>query len=74
MHPLLYLGLALILLGNLWFAFLAFRHSIIWGLFVLLIPGAALIFLIKNWKESRWPWWLSLSGILVCLVQKVLAT
>ena len=70
MSFLLYIGLAMILAGNLWFAFLAFKHSAVWGFCVLLIPGAALIFLIKNWNESRWAWWLTLLGLLFCLAQK----
>jgi hypothetical protein len=71
-NALLYIGLAIMVAANLWFVFLAFKHSIIWGLFVLLIPGAALIFLIKNWKESRWAWWLALFGGLLCLIQKAI--
>jgi len=72
MTPLLIIGCGVILLGNFWFAALAFRVSVLWGLAVLLIPFVSLMFLIKFWDRAKWAWWFSLSGMLICLAQKAI--
>ena len=72
MTPLLILGCAIIVLGNLWFAALAFRVSLFWGLAVLFIPFVSLMFLVKFCDRAKWAWWFSLSGLVMCLVQKAI--
>jgi len=71
-NPVLIIGCGIILVGNLWFTYLAFRVSVIWGLGVLLVPFVSLMFLIRHWERARWAWWCALSGLLICLVQKAI--
>lgn len=47
------LGMIILFVGIIVFIVSAFRVSIVWGLCVLLLPGAGLIFLLLNWGKAR---------------------
>jgi hypothetical protein len=74
MHPLQYLGIGIMLLAQIWFIVLAFRFSTIWGLLVLFIPFAAIVFLIRNWQNAKWAFWVDLVGLIICFIPKALAS
>lgn len=59
---LLLLGAVLVLVGMILFLIKAFRVSVAWGLGVLLLAPVGLVFLVKNWKESRTSFLLQLGG------------
>ncbi len=46
------LGIGFSIVGSIMFIVAAFRTSITWGVCVLLVPGAALIFLIIHWNVA----------------------
>ncbi|MBW4653970.1 MAG: tetratricopeptide repeat protein [Kaiparowitsia implicata GSE-PSE-MK54-09C] len=50
--------------GNVWGLVLAFQDSILWGLAYLLIPFAALVFILKRWSRAgaRNAFWLQFVG------------
>jgi hypothetical protein len=52
--------------ASIWFLVAAFRVGVLWGICTLLIPGAALVFLIVHWSEARAPF-------SVCLLTSVAA-
>jgi hypothetical protein len=56
------LGLTVLVnvVAGLWFLVAAFRVGILWGICVLLIPGAALVFLVMHWAEAKTPFLISL--------------
>jgi hypothetical protein len=55
-------GLVMALWGGLQNLVLAFRTSILWGLAVLFIPGAALLFLLLYWQDTKKWFLLGLKG------------
>ena len=63
--PLTLLGLAAIvsLVAGIWLLVLAFRKRVWWGLAVLFIPMANIVFMIMEWAEARRPFYLSLLAI-----------
>jgi hypothetical protein len=67
-----FLGCTIIILGNFWFTYLAFKVSALWGLAVFLIPFVSIMFLIRHWERAKWAWWFSLSGLLICFIQNVI--
>lgn len=58
------LALLLIVAASLWSLVLAFQRHILWGLAVLLLPFAGLIFLFVAWSEAKRPFVLSLCAII----------
>jgi hypothetical protein len=44
---------------------LAFRTSVLWGVLVLLVPCAAIVFAIMNWAEARKPFLIYICGAVV---------
>ena len=53
------------LVGGLWLLISAFGVSVLWGLCVLLLPGAQLVFTIIRWDEARRPFLTSLAGFVL---------
>jgi thiol-disulfide isomerase/thioredoxin len=56
----IFLSLLTWVFGGIFLLVVAFRKSIGWGLAVLLIPFAQLVFVIKNWGIARAPFWIQL--------------
>lgn len=63
----MYFGYLIMLMSGLAIMFLAFRKSIAWGIATLLVPFAAFVFVIKNWKEAKVSFGLYLVGVCVFL-------
>lgn len=47
------MSLILILGGAIWLVVIAFKDSVVWGLVVLFVPFAALVFVVKNWEKTK---------------------
>jgi hypothetical protein len=62
MQAILYLGIALILIGGVWLIMEAFDVSLLWGFGCLLVPPVSLIFVILHWQEAKKPFSLQLAG------------
>ncbi len=62
------LGLAIFLVGGLFYLVAAFRVSIWWGLGCLFIPIVQLFFLIVHWPAAKKPFFIQLLGFVVLLV------
>lgn len=63
---LLVVGLVVSLIGSVQFIIVAFREHIVWGICILLgVPFAALIFVVKYWEESRKPFLLQITGLII---------
>jgi hypothetical protein len=62
------IGLLLLLLGGIAFLVVAFRESVVWGLAVLVLPVASLVFLILHWSRAKDSFFLQLWGIAVVLL------
>jgi hypothetical protein len=56
------------LAGSIWLIVKAFQESVGWGIAVLLVPFANLVFAIKHWGVAKKPFLLSLVGGLLSLV------
>lgn len=55
--------------ASVWLVVVAFKQGPLWGLATLFIPFAALVFVIKFWRESKKPFLLSVgSGVAMILV------
>jgi hypothetical protein len=59
-------GLLAVVCATIWFIVVAFKRHIAWGLAVLLVPFANLVFLIRAWKVAKRPFILSLVGVVLC--------
>jgi hypothetical protein len=70
---LLLLGGVLLLVGLVMFIVNAFKVSVAWGLSVLLLAPIGLVFLVKNWKESKVSFLLQLAGGILVLAGMYLA-
>jgi hypothetical protein len=55
-------GAVLLLIGSIMFVVNAFKVSVAWGLGVLFLAPVGLVFLVKNWRESKKSFVLSLVG------------
>ncbi len=64
----LYLGLAICLIGGIGFLIAAFRTSILWGLAVLLISPVAIVYLIVHWQDAKEPFKIQLIGFVIMLI------
>ena len=69
---LLLVGAVLILVGCVMFIVNAFKVSVAWGLGVLLLAPVGLVFLVKNWRESKMSFLLSLGGAALVVVGALL--
>jgi uncharacterized membrane protein len=62
MEPLIVAGLVLIVIGNLWFAVLAFQEGLLWGLGTLCLPFVGLVFAFNRWDITKRPLLISVVG------------
>jgi uncharacterized membrane protein len=58
-------GGVLVLTGTVIFLVKAFRVSVAWGVGVLLLAPIGIVFLVKNWKESKASFLLQLFGVIL---------
>jgi len=58
-----YGGVALMLLGGIWFLVRAFQESLWWGLACLICNFPSLIFLFLHWNRAKEPFFLQLVGL-----------
>ena len=65
---LMLVGGVLLLVGSLMFIVNAFKVSVAWGVGVLLLAPVGLIFLVKNWRQSRTSFLLQLGGAALIVV------
>lgn len=56
-------GSLVTLVGSIMFLVVAFRQSVLWGLAVLFLPFANIVFLIKYWYEAKKAFLIQLAGI-----------
>ncbi len=63
MELLIWAALGLIVLGGLGLLLAAFKTSVLWGLLVLFIPPAAILFLILHWQAAKGAFQLQLLGL-----------
>jgi len=59
---LLCLGLLISGVGALWLICVAFQESVAWGLGVLFVPFANIVFLFRHWDVAKKPFLISLLG------------
>jgi len=71
---LLLVGAVLILVGCVMFLVNAFKVSVAWGLGVLLLAPVGLVFLVKNWKESKVSFLLQLGGVILVVAGMLLGS
>ena len=67
------LGLAIFVIGGLFFLVAAFRESIWWGLACLFLPIVSFFFLIVHWREARKPFFLQVVGFAVLVVGAIIS-
>lgn len=60
---LVYIGLAIFIIGGIGMLIAAFKESILWGLGCLLLAPISLVFLILHWDKAKNPFLLQLFGI-----------
>lgn len=65
MELLIWASIALIIIGGLGFLIAAFKTSIIWGLAVLFIPPAAIVYLVMHWQSAKGAFQLQLLGVAI---------
>lgn len=63
-----YIGLGLVLVGNIWMLVRAFTESILWGLAVLFLPIVGLFFLVMHWDKAKHPFLVNLLGIAMLFI------
>jgi len=69
---LMILGGVLLLVGSVMFIVNAFKVSVAWGLGVLFLAPVGVVFLVKNWRESKMSFLLSLGGSALIVVGALL--
>lgn len=62
---LIYIGIAIIIIGGIGFLIAAFKNSILWGLGCLILSPISIVFLILHWQEAKNPFLLQLIGVAV---------
>lgn len=60
---LIYLGIAIIIIGGIGFLIAAFKNSLLWGLGCLLFYPISIVFLILYWQEAKNSFFLQLIGV-----------
>jgi hypothetical protein len=63
---LLVAGICITLFSTVWFIAVAFRRHVAWGLAVLFVPLANLVFLCCQWRRAKRPVFGTIVGILLC--------
>lgn len=59
---LIFIGVLCYLVGHIALLVAAFKESIVWGLCVLFVPFAGLVFIIKYWEAAKQPFLCSIVG------------
>lgn len=54
--------------GSIWTIVLAFMESVPWGIAVLVVPCASLVFTVKHWQKARVPFFLQLGALALIFV------
>ena len=62
---LIIIGALASLVGGIWFLVVAFRQSVVWGLVVIFVPFASLVFLVKYWREAKTSFFVQLIGSVI---------
>jgi len=62
---LIIIGALLSLAGGIWFLVVAFRQSVVWGLVVIFVPFASLVFLVKYWQDAKASFFVQLIGTVI---------
>ena len=62
---LIYIGVAVFIIGGLGLLIEAFKESILWGIGCLLLTPIALVFLILHWDKAKNPFLLQLVGVAI---------
>ncbi len=57
------IGLAILVFSSIWSLVVAFKSHVLWGLAVMFVPLANLVFLIKEWEEAKRPFCWGLVGV-----------
>lgn len=66
---LMVIGWLFILVGGIMFLIAGFRESIVWGLAMLFLGGAAqLVFLFMHWEEAKRPFLLQVLGMVLFII------
>lgn len=69
---LMVVGFMISLVGSILFLVAAFRQSVPWGLAVLLLPFAALVFLFMHWSQAKRAFMVQLLGTLIGILVFIL--
>ena len=67
------IGYIIMLVGSIWVLVVAFQESVLWGVCALLIPFAALVFVVMNWEKAGKPFLISLAGIVPLVIGTMIA-
>lgn len=62
---LIIIGALVSLVGGIWFLVVAFRQSVVWGLVVIFVPFASLVFLVKYWRDAKASFFVQLIGTVI---------
>ena len=68
MIAVVYLGIALVVIGAIGTLIAAFKTSILWGIGCLLLAPVSLLFLIFHWDVAKNPFFLQLLGLVLAFV------
>lgn len=60
----LYIGLGIFILGGIGLLIAAFKTSMLWGFSVLILPPAAILYLIAHWQDAKGPFKIQIFGLL----------
>lgn len=63
-----YIGLGIFIIGGIGLLISAFSTSFLWGLAVLLLPPAAIIYLVLYWQDAKGPFKVQVFGVLIIAV------
>ncbi len=70
---LLIVGYVAMLIGGIWLLVTAFKESVLWGVLSLLVPFAALVFVVKHWDVSKKPFLIQIGGVALVIAGVMLA-
>lgn len=68
MEALSIIGLIIFIIGGLGLLIAAFKTHILWGIGIIIIAPAALVFVVINWGVAKNPFLLQLLGFVIILV------
>jgi hypothetical protein len=59
---LFYLGLLIMVVGNIWLLVVAYQKSLVWLLCIIFVPLALFVFVFRNWQTAKWAFLCGLLG------------